>query len=194
MEFIRAFPILIIIAVCLIFLTIKRHRLAKKLTETEEEYLKREHDANFARKQDISKLPYVKIPADICSYDSEIAALAAEEKSILNLSGQSNTDLKLAYGVANLEILTKCDDNYAALVKKLNTVGKDFLDNNNTSDATRVLEYAVEIGSDISTTYEMLANIYNDTNDGEKINALRESAMKLNSIQKETILKKIGTP
>ncbi len=193
MEFIRAFPILIIIAVCLIFLTIKRHRLAKKLTETEEEYLKREHDANFARKQDISELPYIVIPDEIVAIDSEIAALAAQKNSILNLSNQSNTDLKLAYGVANLETLTKCDDNYAALVRRLNAIGKDFLDAGNINDALRALEYAIDIGSDISTTYEMLSQIYNENNNSERIAWLHDMAEQLDSIQKDTILKKIGT-
>ena len=89
-------------------------------TNAEEEFWARENEANRTRRQDISGLPYITIlfenfPMGI--YDnSEIKACeetltGLSEKKILNLGGQSNTDLKLKYGPANLETLTECDDN-----------------------------------------------------------------------------------
>ena len=44
---------------------------------------------------------------------------ALKEKKILNLSGFTNTDLKLEYGVGNLTELTDYDNNYVTLSRSL---------------------------------------------------------------------------
>lgn len=191
MEIFRLFPILIIMLAILIFLAIKRHKITKQIANKEEDYIKREHDANFARKQDISGLDYIVIPDNIIALDPRLAELAATDKSILNLTGQTNTDLKLAYGVANLETLSRCDENFSMLVKILAELQERYFEIGDTSNAIIVGEYAVSIGSDVAKTYELLYKIYSTDNQADKIEALKGKASTLNSIRKDAILNRL---
>ncbi len=175
----------------LIFLAIKRHKITKQIANKEEDYIKREHDANFARKQDISGLDYIVIPENIIALDPRLAELAATDKSILNLTGQTNTDLKLAYGVANLETLSKCDENFCTLVSVLAELESQYFESGDNDNALLVGEYAVSIGSDVAKTYEILYKIYSANNQADKIEELREKASALNSIRKDAILNRL---
>ncbi|MGN1187333.1 MAG: hypothetical protein ACI4R6_02465, partial [Lachnospiraceae bacterium] len=83
------------------------------------EFWAREAKSNSVRRQDISQLDYITIPFDSLPFvetdDGEINAcqkelLALKGTKILNLSGISNTDLKLQYGVANLPQLSEYDE------------------------------------------------------------------------------------
>ena len=90
------------------------------------------------------------------------------------------------YGVANLNLLTQYDENYTRLIVLLNKIGKALYDY--PEDAKAFLEYSVSIGSDIRQTYEMLANIYMDKKDEKAFDRLLESAEKLSSLSKATII------
>ena len=154
----------------------------------------REREANSTRKKDISSLDYINV--DIESFPvknleaidsslyNELKELSA--KKIINLSQYTNTDLKLMYGVANLNLLTQYDENYTRLIVLLNKIGKVLYDY--PEDAKAFLEYSVSIGSDIRQTYEMLANIYMDKKDEKAFDRLLESAEKLSSLSKSTII------
>ena len=154
----------------------------------------REREANSTRKKDISSLDYINVDIesfpvknleaiDSSLYD-ELKELSA--KKIINLSQYTNTDLKLMYGVANLNLLTQYDENYTRLIVLLNKIGKVLYDY--PEDAKAFLEYSVSIGSDIRQTYEMLANIYMDKKDEKAFDRLLESAEKLSSLSKSTII------
>ena len=54
-----------------------------------------------------------------------------------------------------------------------------------------MLEYSLSLGSDIGKTYELLATIYEYEGQPEKINALYESAEKITSIRRNSILRKL---
>ena len=154
----------------------------------------RKREANSTRKKDISSLDYINV--DIESFPvknleaidsslyNELKELSA--KKIINLSQYTNTDLKLMYGVANLNLLTQYDENYTRLIVLLNKIGKVLYDY--PEDAKAFLEYSVSIGSDIRQTYEMLANIYMDKKDEKAFDRLLESAEKLSSLSKSTII------
>lgn len=154
----------------------------------------REREANSTRKKDISSLDYINVDIesfpvknleaiDSSLYD-ELKELSA--KKIINLSQYTNTDLKLMYGVANLNLLTQYDENYTRLIVLLNKIGKALYDY--PEDVKAFLEYSVSIGSDIRQTYEMLANIYMDKKDEKAFDRLLESAEKLSSLSKSTII------
>ena len=154
----------------------------------------REREANSTRKKDISSLDYINVDiesfpvknleATDSSLHDELKELSA--KKIINLSQYTNTDLKLMYGVANLNLLTQYDENYTRLIVLLNKIGKALYDY--PEDAKAFLEYSVSIGSDIRQTYEMLANIYMDKKDEKAFDRLLESAEKLSSLSKATII------
>ena len=103
--------------VSLIFCTIvmgfllmyERKKHAREAKRRENNFWQRENEANFTRRKDISQLPYIKIPYDslpfiqnahgeIAEYQKEL--LSFKDSKLLNLSGLSNTDLKLMYGIA----------------------------------------------------------------------------------------------
>lgn len=186
---------LFIIVVCIISAAGKKH--ARKQRDINDAFWERETAANYARKKDISNLPYITIPLDkfpigieknesLSEYESALQQLS--EKKILNLSSQTNTDLKLAYGPANLPLLSEYDQNFSTLCTTLSAYGDRLLALGHEDEARAVLEYGVEIGSDISKTYLTLAGIYKKQGLTAELAHLKEYAEKLDSIMKKSIL------
>jgi len=176
----------------------------------EQAFWDREAKANEVRRQDISKLNYITIPDNLPlvnsgnnTFDELVAedgslerALAIinslRDKKILNLTGVSNTDLKLSYGVANLTELTQYDDNFTELTKAIAAVGHRLLEANDTEDALIFLEYGIEIGSDITSNYVDLGIIYASRDEQDGINRLMERSKELNSLSKTTIFNQLN--
>jgi hypothetical protein len=184
------FTIAMIVFIVLLKMTINKNNRSHE--ETEAAFWERERRANFTRKQDISTLDYITIPLDKfplnLGTESENALKELSGAKILNLTGISNTDLKLTYGVANLEALTEYDGNFTRLVQALASYGKELADAGQTADAQTVLEFAVSIHADSKQIYTQLAELYRDGNHPEKIADLITSAEALVSISKTGIL------
>jgi hypothetical protein len=184
------FTIAMIVFIVLLKMTINKNNHTKE--DTESAFWERERRANFTRKQDISTLDYITIPLDKfplnLGTESENALKELSGAKILNLTGISNTDLKLTYGVANLEALTEYDGNFTRLVQALASYGKELADAGQTADAQTVLEFAVSIHADSKQIYTQLAELYRDGNHPEKIADLITSAEELISISKTGIL------
>ena len=100
----------------------------------------------------------------------------------------TNTDLKLKYGVANLEALTEYEDNYTLLIKNLAVLGHILKEQDDITDATHYLEYSIRIGSDIRSCYADLKDIYISQNHTEKVDKLRQYASMIKSVNKELII------
>ena len=199
MEISMKFLGLFIIVVCIISAAGKKH--ARKQRDVNDAFWDRETAANYVRKKDISNLPYIIIPLEkfpigiekndeLLEYESALKQLS--EKKILNLSSQTNTDLKLAYGPANLPALSEYDQNFATLCTTLSAYGERLLALGHEDEARAVLEYGVEIGSDISKTYLTLAGIYQKHGLTTELAHLKECAEKLDSIMKRTILTRLA--
>ncbi len=191
MRFIGLF--IIVIAV----VTGASRKWARKQQDTTEAFWKRETDANFARRKDISDLPYITIPldtfpigicqnSDLLAYEATLRELAT--KQILNLSGESNTDLKLKYGAANLPTLSECDDNFAALCCTIAAYGECLLDLGYEKEAQTVLEYGISCGTDISKNYLLLGQLYQKQGDSDALTRLKEQASALRSVMKNAIV------
>lgn len=171
-------------------------RFKKTHGQSHEEFLEQESRANSVRKADISALPYVEIPLDelpldalsACGYSAlaeELRALASVK--ILNLSMYTNTELKLMYGPANLTALSDCDDAYTSLIMLLNKIGASLLEADRPDDAEKFLSFAISIGSDITTSYTMLATLYAKKHDITRIDRLIGNADSLTSLSGKTI-------
>ena len=91
-------------------------------------------------------------------------------------------------GAANLPLLTKYDQIFTLLVRTLNTWGKRLQELSHSREAICVLAFAVSIGSDIKATWNLLAELYAANDDLSRIEDLKASAAKLNSLMKEPIL------
>ena len=184
----------------LIFIVVvsyKRHKADRLNQHAEKEFWNRENTANATRKQDISHLDYVDLtgvtlpfalfPDDFLN-QCETQVLQLKDQKILNLTGISNTELKLNYGAANLPLLTQYDQNFTLLVRTLNAWGHRLQELSHPKEAITVLAFAVSIGSDIKATYQLLAELYQQEGETDKLAALKTSASGLNSLMKEPIL------
>lgn len=180
----------------------KNDRKEKRNTRT---FLERESAANSTRRQDISSLPYIKVPLDafplditlndekkqikILEYKKEILALS--EKPMLNLIGVSNTELKELYGPANLDQLTICDQNYSLYIRTLHLFAACIYDEY-PDKAVAILEYCLTIGTDISGTYDILGKYYLSHQEQEKFEQLYKRIPDKDSIAGKTIMNKLA--
>ncbi|MCI8326407.1 MAG: hypothetical protein HFI37_01360 [Lachnospiraceae bacterium] len=194
------FPILTVFIIFLLYYAYKRNQLSKQESEKDSSFWERENKANTTLRKDIEHLDYIQIPLDTFpmnrypskqrdELEKELTALSKEK--ILNLTGISNTDLKLKYGVANLEQLSACDDNFARLVRLLTDYASTLIEDSHSDDAIPVLEFGVKIKSDVTSNYVMLAELYLEKGEAHRIRSLIETAGLLNSLSKNTIQKKL---
>lgn len=183
-----------IIIVCI--LSYLRKKQTRKQEAVEDAFWQREYQANHSPRQDISGLPYITIPLDkfpIGNFENEElkenenVLLSLSDKKILNLGSQSNTDLKLKYGVSNLSTLMECDENFAILCRTLSSYAEALIRLNHSADAQTVLEFGISCGSDYVQNYMLLAGLYLDAGDTEHMDRLITDASLLDSPQKTVI-------
>lgn len=179
--------------------------IAKKntvnLEEMSRDFLARERKANSVRRKPIDHLPYIHVPVESLPLDKLDDINAAEycrvikevsQKQILNLTGISNTDLKMQYGAPNITILTECDQNYTALVRNLAFLAEKYLNSGLRAEAVTLLEYGVSIGTDVRKNYDLLGAVYAEDGEYGRIRELLSSAEKINSLSKDIILRHLN--
>lgn len=173
---------------------------SKKSSELNRMFWEREQKANSVRKKSIEHLNYITIPDTlpfVNSDDPEIAnaqnaILALKDKRILNLTGLSNTDLKMEYGVANLSLLSEYDDNFTALARAVAAAGSLLMKKGYEQEGAAILEFGIECCTDISSNYTDLAAYYIRTSQPNRLAHLKDTASRLNSLSKDVILKKLS--
>lgn len=184
------------VAFCLIF-AVLRSSIAKKERRISDDFWEREGEANSVRRKSLEGLPYIIIPVSKLPFmdtdDENIKHLQDEimdltNRKIVNLSGKSNTDLKLEYGAPNLPELTGYDENFMRLARTLYLWGQALADAHYTSEAISVLEFGVTCKTDILKHYTLLAGLYKFTDDPSKIYSLIMSAEEIESSRKEPIV------
>lgn len=177
-----------------------RKKNTKAQNEIEATFWERETEANHVRRQDISGLPYISIPlenfplnmyenSEIKECESLLKSLS--EKKILNLGNQTNTDLKLQYGMANLQILSECEENFITLCRVLVAYAEALLACGSPREAQTVLEFGISCGSDISKNYLLLADLYLADHDSGAYDALISKAGLLDSPMKVSIVTRL---
>jgi hypothetical protein len=110
---------------------------------------------------------------------------------MLNLTGLSNTDLKMEYGAANLELLSAYDENCTKLLRLTVSAAEALKANGMDSEAIAFLEFGVDCGTDITSNYTLLAEYYAASGEGEKISGLVQKAEKLGTLNKDVIVSKL---
>ena len=171
----------------------------RKHKEEEQRFWAREHAANSVRRKSLDSLNYIKIPLDklpmdilsedsrVAEYQSIIQTLATQP--VVNLTGFSNTDLKLEYGTANITPLTEYDQNYTVLVRTLQQWADVLCEAEYVYEARILMEFAVSTGTDISRTYYKLADIYASRGEFSQIEDLIIKAEALRTMNKKTIVR-----
>ena len=194
-----------ILRTLIIFLSVAayyRKRATAQQKKVTEDFWNREDQANQIRRKDISNLPYITIPLEkfpigisddeeLTDYENDLKTLAS--RKILNLSHQSNTDLKLAYGPANLPALSEYDQNYTTLLRNLVAYADCLIKNGFKAEAVPVLEFGISIDSDIRANYTLLAELYKEQGNASKIQELIDKAASLDSMMRSAILEQLHT-
>ena len=198
------FPIFFLLALTFTaWLAFERIKSSKQDEERVRAFWQRENDANNTRRKNLDTITYIKVPNWI-TLDALSSSLPTDDEElnrcndilnslmsqrILNLTGMTSTDIKLEYGPANLAKLDEYDQNFTlfaqtiyAYGERLHTLGFDH-------EAMRVLRFGIDSLSDISGNYKLLATLYIKYGQGDKIPELKETAIKLNSLLKNSIIK-----
>lgn len=197
-----AFPFLGLFIIFLSVAAYYRKRATAQQKKVTEDFWSREDQANQIRRKDISTLPYITIPLEkfpigisddeeLTDYENDLKNLAL--RKILNLSHQSNTDLKLAYGPANLPVLSEYDQNYTTLLRNLVAYADCLIKNGFEAEAVPVLEFGISIDSDIRANYTLLAGLYREQGNTAKIQKLIDKAASLDSMMRSAILDQLHT-
>ena len=199
------FPFLASFILLIVFLNLRMRRVSRKEEEKEAGFWERELQSNNVRKKSLESLDYIHIPFDLLPFGSageneilirsEETLTSLKDEKIVNLTGISNTDLKLEYGTANITALSQYDQNYTTLVCTLQDWGQELYNQGRYEDARDVLEFAVKTRSDITATYRVLLDLYrtklglNEEEIAKKIDGLIPIAKSLNALSRITILK-----
>ena len=213
-------PLFLLFVILFAFwLTYETRKNSKIETDANTDFLERERQANFTRTADITKLDYISIPLNefpfmghyegiASSYKpsskindlSQNEILACEKnvidlsnKKILNLGGLSNTDIKMKYGVANIQILIQYDENFSKLSRTLAKWGKLLFDAGELGAAEKVLSYAVSCKADIEDTFITLAKIYRQNGNELGLSDLIEACSCFDELRRENIINQIAS-
>ena len=199
------FPFLATFILFIVLFNIRIRLVSRKEEQKEEKFWDRELRSNSVRKKSLDTLEYVHLPYDLLPFgtagddenlkeiEDELTAL--KDLKIVNLTGITNTDLKLEYGTANITALTEYDQNYTSLVIALQKWGDALYTLGRFEDAASVLEFAVKTRTDITATYRLLIDMYktklglNEQEIQRKLDGLVPIANSLNSLSRSTILK-----
>jgi len=190
-----SFPI-----ICLIF-SYALHVTKRKEQDIDREFWDREQRANFTRKKPLDNLNFITIPEELLTMkpdmmNEEIAACLKDLKDlssfqIVNLTGYTNTDLKLEYGTANITILSDYDFHYTKLATLLQKLAELLHNNLEDALAIQVLEFAVSTGTDVSKSYYLLAELYQQMDMPQKIDYLITQAQNIHSLMKDVIVENL---
>lgn len=195
MNFIINASVLIFSAV--IFFYLKAHR--KTDSNSREAFWEREREANSTRRKPLDDLDYITIPVeefpmtlleDVPKVDDyRQIILSLSKLPIVNFTGLSNTELKLRYGAPNLDLLIRYDQNYTLLVRTLQQWAQLLYDAGYIDEACHMLEFSVSTGTDVSATYRLLCQIYQERHTPERIRSLYPIAEMLNSAMQKPIVR-----
>ena len=197
------YPIFASVVVFCLWLMFDLHRLRNKEAKKYQNFIDRENEANSTRRKSLDDLQYITIPFNelpmdtlnddpkVNEYHQTLRDLSANP--IVNLTGFTNTDLKLQYGAPNIDLLTNYDQAYTLLARTLASWGQVLFDNGYYNEAKRVLKYAVSTKTDVSSTYILLSKIYKSEGNEDEIRNLIEEASSLKSLSRNTIVRKLET-
>ncbi len=188
-------PILIIFAVFAAILTYYIKKSDTTQAQLKEAFWRKELASNAVRKKDISQLDYITIPFEKIPQKLETSTerefFSLEGKPMLNLTGISNTDLKLQYGTANLNILSEYDTNFLEFVTILPQYTMELTEAGQKETAQLLLEFAVACKADSKAIYTQLADIYEQEGQSQRIKELLEKAQGLPVLTRQLIEKEL---
>ncbi len=180
-----------------VFMKITRERPDNSIKS----FLEKERSANNTLKKPLDDLAFItvpleKIPAPEPAVNESCASLLEEikllsEKKTVNLTGITNTDLKLTYGAPNLPILTEYDQNFTSLCKAIFDLGCEYKNAGRPDEAIATLNVGIDIGTDLSGNYTTLAEMYAEKGLYVEIQRLINCADNIRSLTKKSTISKL---
>lgn len=174
-------------------------RAERKHRSNQLSYWEKERQANSVRRQPLDNLDYIVIPYDTlplttADTDELVAQCIRELKelsgeTIVNLTGFTNTELKLQYGAPNITLLSRYDQNFTVLVRILQTWANRLEELGYPAEALTVLEFAIRNRTDVSGSYYLAAKLYVAQGTPEKISYLKRTADTLQSAMRNPIVR-----
>ena len=125
--------------------------------------------------------------------DAEKTLVRLSSDKMLNLSGITNTELKLEYGAANLDELSSYDANFTEFVSAVNTYAQELLAADQKDTAKDLLELAVSFHADAISIYTTLADLYKEAGQTGHIQDLISSAEEINTLARNIIIENLKT-
>ncbi|MCM1125859.1 MAG: hypothetical protein NC429_05250 [Lachnospiraceae bacterium] len=192
------FPFFASFIVFCIWLGYEIHKHRNMEAKASEDFWAKEAAANNTRRKSLENLDYIHIPFEALPMDTlpehptvkdcQETLREISSEPVVNLTGITNTDLKLQYGAPNIELLSQYDQRYTLLARTLQTWAEALHKEGCPDDAVTVLEFAVKTRTDISASYKLLAKIYQQKGQPDKIRELIPVAESLNSPMKSHIV------
>lgn len=186
-----------IVFAILFYFNTKRH--SNERHDEEKAFWARESKANSVRRKSLDGLKYIRIPVEdfpthLLSENTSVADCIEIVKSlaalkVVNLTGWSNTDLKLEYGAANITELSEYDQNYTLLASTLQKWADLLIEAGYMKEAAVLMEFAVSTETDVSRTYYQLADYWISQGESFQIEHLIRTAEGLRSVNRDAILR-----
>lgn len=172
---------------------------ARRRNSSDADFWARESRANSVRRKSLDGLNYIRIPLEsfpthLLNDDPEVMDCinvleTLTSQKIVNLTGWSNTDLKLEYGTANITALSEYDQNYTLLVRTLQKWADALLEAGCAPEASVLMQFAVSTRTDVSRTYYQLADYWLSRGEAFRVEELIRTAEGLRSSSRESILR-----
>ncbi|MDR2043825.1 MAG: hypothetical protein LBQ15_05550 [Clostridium sp.] len=193
----------VLASIVLFVFILTRHlrRYTRQQKRQEKDFWDREARANNVRRKPLDDLEYIRIPLErlpvtVMSDQEDVRecldilyTLAGQK--ILNLTGYTNTDLKLMYGTPNITELTTYDQNYTLLARTLQKWASLLYQVGFLQETRTILEFALSTHTDVSQTYYTLAEIYASVGEPQRIRDLLATAQTLASVNRNAIVHKL---
>lgn len=186
----------------IIFILVLARRIKwsnKQEAKQEKNFWETESAANSVRRKSLDTLDYIQIPMEklptntltedpaVQDYLNTLDTLSKEK--IVNLTGYTNTDLKLKYGTSNISQLSTYDQNYTLLASTLQSWADLLWEKGYRTESVSVMEFALSTHTDTSHTYYKLAEYYAFLDDHEKLESLLHMAETLPSANRGVIVR-----
>jgi hypothetical protein len=165
----------------ILFVAIQSARMKAKQNKLARKFLQEEDAANRVRKRPIE--PEMFFIADLNALppipkgDPHKVERATKRKMIRFNKPTSNVELKARYGRLQLEYLAHYEENFNDYLRSLTKWAEALIMEGNLSDARRVLEHALALGSEFRNTYKFAADVYAANADMEKLDELLSKAV-----------------
>lgn len=188
-----------------IFIIVFRYKIHKNTEfnkKKQVDFWSKESDSHAVRKKDIDPSDFLKTnPEAIPTFDasfyksnnmhrlhhSQLQCQGLAKEPLMNLSHMLNSDVRLKYGTAQLPLIETYENNYNSYIQHLSILGNGLLELEYYTEAKRLFEEAISLGSDASHVWINLGTVYHILKDRDALIKLINKATDLDSLMQHKI-------